>query len=70
VEQPSEPSAAKSTVALSQVQENSTPLAERVEKQLDIWLDVFHMLGKKFIGPLWMTLFESVQDAIALGLLV
>ncbi len=31
---------------------------------------MLHVIGKKLIGPLWMTLFESAQDAIALGLLV
>jgi hypothetical protein len=49
---------------------NPTPLAYRVEKVLDAGLAVIHVIGNKLLGPLWMTLFESAQDAIALGLLV
>jgi len=41
-----------------------------VAQTIDTWLAVVHVVGKRFFGPLWMTLFESVQDAIALGLLV
>ncbi|MEO1686185.1 MAG: hypothetical protein AAFS06_23380 [Cyanobacteria bacterium J06631_12] len=43
---------------------------ERVAAILDTWLSILHVIGKRVFGPLWMTFFESVQDAIALGLLV
>lgn len=36
---------------------------------LDRWLAVIHVVGERVLGPLWMTLFESVQDAVTLGLL-
>jgi hypothetical protein len=70
VAQPSEPPTDEPVVALSRPQENLPPLADRVEERLDDGIGVLHVFGTKLIGPLWMTLFESMQDAIALGLLV
>lgn len=49
---------------------NKKPLEDRVANWLDEWLNVVHVVGKRIFGPLWMTLFESAQDAITLGLLV
>jgi len=46
------------------------PFKDKVAKRLDNWLDVVHVVGSRLLGPLWMTLFESVQDAITLGLIV
>ena len=43
---------------------------ERIAKSLDTGLKVLHTIGERIFGPLWRTLFESVQDAITLGLLV
>lgn len=43
---------------------------ERVANWLDKWLVVVHVIGNRIFGPLWMTLFESAQDAITLGLIV
>lgn len=68
--QPSESSSDKPSVALSHSQENLTPLADKVQKQLNTGIDVLHVIGKTILGSLWMTLFESTQDAIVLGLLV
>ncbi|MEM9008521.1 MAG: hypothetical protein AAGE59_34050 [Cyanobacteria bacterium P01_F01_bin.86] len=43
---------------------------EIVAKTLDTWLSTIHAIGERTFGLLWLTLFESVQDAITLGLLV
>jgi len=48
-----------------------TPLLkDRVDRWLEEKLDVLHVVGTRLLGGLWMTLFESIQDAIVLGLLV
>lgn len=44
--------------------------SEALARILDSWLSILHVVGKSIFGPLWLTLFESIQDAIALGLLV
>lgn len=42
---------------------------ESVQATLDTWLSVIHVIGQRVLGPLWLTLFESIQDAVVLGLL-
>ncbi|WP_250126815.1 hypothetical protein [Chroococcidiopsis sp. CCMEE 29] len=46
------------------------PSKDEVAKRLDNLLDIIHAVGTRLFGSLWMTLFESAQDAITLGLLV
>jgi len=45
-------------------------LDKYVERKINAALAVLHVVGKAVLGPLWMVLFESVQDAVVLGLLV
>lgn len=45
-------------------------LDKRLAVVLDTMLAIIHVIGKRVFGPLWMSFFESVQDAITLGLLV
>lgn len=43
---------------------------ERLAALLDNYLSIIHVIGNRLLGPLWITFFESVQDAVALGCLV
>lgn len=43
---------------------------EHIAALLDSCLSIIHVIGNRLLGPLWMTFFDSVQDAIALGFLV
>lgn len=46
------------------------PFKDKVAKRLDDGLEIIHIIGSKLLGSLWTPLFESVQDAITLGLIV
>lgn len=46
------------------------PLQDKVDKFLTNAFGVIDIIGKKILGDLWETLYLSVQDALALGLLI
>jgi len=48
----------------------SISLKDRVDKFLKEGFDVIDIIGRKILGDLWETLYLSLQDAIAMGLLV
>lgn len=43
---------------------------DKIANALDEGLGILHVIGEGLLGPLWMMLFESIQDAVVLGLLV
>ena len=53
---------------------NSSPpkslWGKRIEKLLDNILEPIDLVGQRLLGDLWKTLYFSIQDAIALGLLL
>ena len=53
---------------------NSSPpkslWGKRIERFLDNVLEPIDLVGQRLLGDLWKTLYFSIQDAIALGLLL
>ncbi|MFM7572357.1 MAG: hypothetical protein ACKO4S_04345 [Snowella sp.] len=53
---------------------NSSPpkslWGKRIERFLDNILEPIDLFGQRLLGDLWKTLYFSIQDAIALGLLL
>jgi len=43
---------------------------KRIERFLDNILEPIDLVGQRLLGDLWKTLYFSIQDAIALGLLL
>jgi hypothetical protein len=43
---------------------------DRIDKFLTNIFDVIDVIGRKLLGDLWETLYLSIQDALALGLLI
>ena len=53
-----------------QTSQAKTPLGQRTEKVLENIFEPLDLLGQRLMGELWRTFYLSVQDAIALGLLL
>ncbi|MEA5534508.1 hypothetical protein [Crocosphaera sp. XPORK-15E] len=47
-----------------------TPWGRRIEKIIENIWEPLDLIGQKLLGSLWRTFYESVQDAIALSLLL
>jgi hypothetical protein len=47
-----------------------TPCGQRIEQALENFFEPLDLIGQRVLGSLWKTFYESVQDAIALSLLL
>lgn len=55
---------------VSSTTSSKSTAASKVEKALDACLAPIDVVGRRLMGDLWQTFYLSIQDAIALGLLL